>query len=75
MFFVHFNVCDSMDLMRIIKLWIPCLYGNFILVIYKKKFNLNKQMNECTIKFNINNSAETIIFTPAHIKSEIKTKI
>lgn len=32
-------------------------------------------MNECTIKFNINNSAETIIFTPAHIKSEIKTKI
>lgn len=64
-----------MDLMRIIKLWIPCLYGNFILVIYKKKFNLNKQMNECTIKFNIKNSAETIIFTPAHIKSEIKTKI
>lgn len=75
MFFVHFNVCDSMDLMRIIKLWIPCLYGNFILVIYKKKFNLNKQMNECTIKFNIKISAETIIFTPAHIKSEIKTKI
>lgn len=40
-----------------------------------KKINLNKQMNECTIKFNIKNSAETIIFTPAHIKSEIKTKI